>query len=531
MERHYADTWHRREWSAMRSYVLADLGIHRAADAGFPDITLDDARRWIAYDHRFASWDELVRYLAALPAGQRSVTRSPVGVTRGEGDLIERFIARDWDAVIERLGSGGYTTVHAHGQMTDAVLQRIADIPHVTALHLEGSKALTDAGFAAVARMPQLRHLDIGGTRVTDAGMRAIAGLPALEYFGGGGLGISDASGAHLAACPRLAHVDLIWTHTGDGMIAAFAGHAALRHLVTGVRVSDVGLSRLDAIPRYRAWVPAEAEGEREATSVALRGTFSDRGLAELAGLQGLASLFFETRGVVTAAGLAPLAAMSHLGELGGDFHDADMPYIAALPVLRRLSCQDTDASDEGWVALARSRTLAAIWGRRCHGLRDAGFRALSAMPALANLSVSCRNVSDRAVALLPAFPALRELMPMDVPDAGYRHIGRCKRLEKLTLMYCRDTGDEATSHITGLDGLRRYFASYTRITDRTPELLATMRGLQEVEFSAIAGITNAGVAALARAPSLRRVSVGGSPMVTDAVRERFPATIAVQIH
>jgi hypothetical protein len=151
-------------------------------------------------------------------------------------------------------------------------------------------------------------------------------------------------------------------------------------------------------------------------------------------------------------------------------------------------------------------------------------------MPALENLSVSCRNVSDDAVALLPTFPALRELMPMDIPDVGYRHIGKCERLERLTLMYCRDTGDEATGHITGLDRLRRYFASYTRITDRTPELLATMRGLEEIEFSAISGITNAGVAALARAPALRRLSVDGSPRVTPDVRTAFPPGITVRV-
>jgi len=76
------------------------------------------------------------------------------------------------------------------------------------------------------------------------------------------------------------------------------------------------------------------------------------------------------------------------------------MPYIAALPRLRFLMCQDTEASDEGFVALSRSRTLEHLWGRRCY-------------------------VDDEGLSALPRFPALRELMPMDVPDEGYRHIGR----------------------------------------------------------------------------------------------------------
>ena len=71
-------------------------------------------------------------------------------------------------------------------------------------------------------------------------------------------------------------------------------------------------------------------------------------------------------------------------------------------------------------------------------------------MPTLRGLSVSCLNVEDAGIATLPSFPALRELMPMDVPDAGYRHIGKCAELESLVLMYCRDTTDAATEHIPG---------------------------------------------------------------------------------
>ena len=86
----------------------------------------------------------------------------------------------------------------------------------------------------------------------------------------------------------------------------------------------------------------------------------------------------------------------------------------------------------------------------------------------------------------------------MDVPDEGYRHIGKCRGLTSLVLMYCRDTGDAATSHITGLPDLRKYFASYNRVTDRTPEMLATIPSLEEITFDSCAGLTNAGIAALA---------------------------------
>lgn len=231
----------------------------------------------------------------------------------------------------------------------------------------------------------------------------------------------------------------------------------------------------------------------------------------------------------ITAAGVRTLAALPHLESLAFDATDATMPAIAELPRLRRLSCQDTSASDDGFVALSASRTLEHLWGRESLNLSDRGFAALATMPALRTLSVSCRNVSDAAVALLPTFPALRELMPMGVPDEGYRHVGRCESLERLTLMYCRVTGDRATELIAPLRRLHHYFASYTRITDRTPQLLAEMESLEQVELVACAEVTDVGVAALARLPRLRELTLGGCRQVTAAVVSAFGGDVDVE--
>jgi hypothetical protein len=190
--------------------------------------------------------------------------------------------------------------------------------------------------------------------------------------------------------------------------------------------------------------------------------------------------------------------------------------------------CQDTAAGDDGFAALARSRSLEHIWGRRCHNLRRRGFTALAGIPTLKSLSVSCLNVDDEGLSALPRFPALTELMPMDVPDEGYRHVGRCAKLESLVLMYCRESGDRATEHITGLP-LRKYFASYNRITDRTPELLSGMDSLEEITFDTCAGLTDRGVAALARLPRLRKLGLGGMGSVTGAVVRAFGDGVEVR--
>src|SRR5689334_3301234 len=148
-------------------------------------------------------------------------------------------------------------------------------------------------------------------------------------------------------------------------------------------------------------------------------------------------------------------------------------------------------------------------------------------MPALRALSVSCLNVDDEGIAALPSFPALRELMPMDIPDRGYRHIAKCEQLESLVLMYCRDTTDAATEHIVGLPKLTDYFNSYTTITDRTPALLSSMNSLERITFDACHGLTDAGVAALARLPRLRELRVSGRG-ITSEVAKSFPSRVRV---
>ena len=117
--------------------------------------------------------------------------------------------------------------------------------------------------------------------------------------------------------------------------------------------------------------------------------------------------------------------------------------------------------------------------------------------------------------------------MPIDVPDAGYRHIAKCEQLESLILMYCRDTTDAATEHIAELRQLSSYFNSYTTITDRTAELLSGMDSLERITFDTCHGLTTAGVARLARLPKLRELRVSGHGVTADVV-EAFPPGVSV---
>lgn len=117
----------------------------------------------------------------------------------------------------------------------------------------------------------------------------------------------------------------------------------------------------------------------------------------------------------------------------------------------------------------------------------------------------------------------------MDIADEGYRHIGKCVGLEALILMYCRETTDTATEQITGLRNLSYYFNSYTTITDRTPELLSEMDTLERITLDGCHGVTDTGIAKLARLPELKELRVS-SKGVTKALLAMFPASVAVNL-
>jgi len=529
---------HMRAWDAMRRYVRLDLGkTERPQSPEDDEVTLAEAQFLVARAQGFESWEALADFAASVPPEKTTIAAKSVAMYSVDdaGSKQEAARSRDWDETTAVMRERRLSGLHASGQMTDALLERLSRLDHITVLDLEGSKSLTDDGLRHLGRLTGLRHLNVMGCGITDRGLEVLQRLPALESIVLAWTRVTDAGMPHLAACEHLRAVDLSGTQTGDGAIRALAGKRELRDFRSGNEVTDAGLALLHGLPVFKSWQGGEPRMsllrfDAGPNFLMLRGPFTDRGLAQLVGLDGLFALNVDSdRLAITGAGLAPLVDLPHLAWLAFDANDDSMPYIAALPHLRFLMCQDTVAGDDGFVALSRSRSIEHIWGRRCYNLRRRGFMALADMSALRSLSVSCKNVDDVGLSALPRFPALRELMPMDVPDDGYRHVGRCERLESLVLMYCRDTTDLATQHIAELPTLKKYFASYNRITDRTPEILGGMPSLEEIEFDSCAGLTNTGIAVLARLPRLRELRVSGMPKVTGDVAAAFAAHVRVR--
>ena len=508
----------------------------RSSKGGQPYLALHEARELLAREAGFGNW---AAFVAATTAGQRP-PGAPYQINRKDSRMApRRLLAVDeWETLCGVMREQKIAELDASGYMTDAILARVADLEHVTALHLGGSRALTDDGLRHLARMPQLQTLDLSGCQITDRGLEVLAHLPRLRRFQVcWRREVTDAGMAHLASCDELESVDVMGTHSGDGAIRALAGKARLRRFKSGREVSDAGLALLHQLPVFKTWQGGELkyslmDSEAGPTQLTLDGPFTDAGVAMLAGLDGLFALsFFWHTPVLTPNGLAALAALPHLGLLGCEGQlcdDTAMRHISRLPRLRMLQAQGTVATDEGFRALSASPTLEFLWGRDCPNLTGPGFVALSQMPSLKGLGVSCQQVDDASLAALPRFPALRELMPMDVQDDGFRHVGSCGQLRHLWCMYCRETTDVATRYIAGLAALETYYAGKTKITDESLAILSGLTALQRLTFWETAGVTNAGVALLARLPRLEELSLEGLPQVTADVVSAFPPHVHV---
>ena len=518
-----------------------------ASETRLPELAIVDARQMVAHAYGFENWANFAASITQPTADPRSApvflsTRPPFySIDWKENRLSARGpqTRKDWEEIFAVVEEYGISKLEAGG-ITDDAMKGLAELECVTHLNVGGSKGLTDEGAQHLTRMPQLLDLEIGGwhTTLTDRAFEPLRHLTQLRQFKSCWTqGFSDSAAAHLAACDRLESVNVMGSAAGDGLIRALAGKTALRFLDTGRGVTDKGIPDLRHIPAFKKWLGGEIHvglmgASKLPNRLMIDGEFTDAGLAALDELEGVAALsFFWHSKAFTPAGLEPLRRLPRLEVFGIDGDqcgDEAMRQIAAIPRLRQLQAQGATAGDAGWEALSRSQTLEYIWGRECPNFGSRGFTALADLPSLRGMGISCKLVEDSALAALRRFRELRQFVSIDVTDAGFRHVGECEKLESLYCMYCRDTGDAATEHISGLQKLRTYYAGMTQITDRSLEILGRMETFENLEFWQCMAITDAGVTHLAALPRLQRIEIHNSPKVSRNITQLFRDTVRV---
>ncbi len=208
--------------------------------------------------------------------------------------VIDRFGVDLFSSVI-KVELGGERT-------TDREMMRVGNLTRLEYLSVVGGGRLGTGGFKHLARLTNLRRLDLRSTSITDAGLSCVAGLDNLQELDLSTCGeLTDAGLAHLKALRRLVKLVLEQTAITDNGIEFIENLTSLRELyLNGDSITDEGLARLKALNRL------EVLGAHDCTAI------TDSGLVHLAGLSRLKALAL-SRSQVTDAGLRSLKGLTQL--------------------------------------------------------------------------------------------------------------------------------------------------------------------------------------------------------------------------
>jgi len=94
-------------------------------------------------------------------------------------------------------------------QVTNAGLKSIAGLKDLETLDLGWTKDVGDAGLPLLTKLPNLRVLGLGGTKVTDAGLPILASIKSLKEVKLGATAVTDRGFASLEACKGLEKIAL----------------------------------------------------------------------------------------------------------------------------------------------------------------------------------------------------------------------------------------------------------------------------------------------------------------------------------
>ncbi len=484
--------------------LLAAWRSGASADAPHTAPRLRDAQRAIAQQYGFDSWDALRGHVETIsgPAHRAPRTRKDV---LDYDDPVPDVVALDEPltmAVVQRLIEQGVSGVKIGPKVPADGLSQLAAVTTLRRIDLAWRGDLLDGDVKFLEAMPWLTALSLARcSQITDRTIERLRNHQHLE------------------------RINLQWTDTGDAAIAALAGKRLLSRMLVGARLTDAGAARLRDFPAF-----AESQARDAFLAVSSARALTDEALAAIGSLEGVVALDLHMSAFgsphYTAHGVAHLRRMASLEEL--NFHgalatDDVLAAIATIPRLRWLHCQDPVAGDEGFIALATCTSLESLASRVCRRMTDRGFAAIARLPSLRRLDLGGPRIPDAAMAHLAEAPALVDLDPIMFGDAAFEHIARIPRLERLTNMYNRSTGDGATRFLRAHPTLMHYSAFGTQITDESLHILAGIPHLATVAFTNCDFITDEGLRELATLPTLRRVSDGSCVRVTGAWLTSMP--------
>ncbi len=228
--------------------------------------------------------------------------------------------------------------------LTHDSFKQISRLTGLKTLTLDGTDADDrDVEFIST-RMPSLKSLNLGYTKITDRAMASIAKMRSLRSLSLQKNAISAKGLTHLAKNQTLAEIDFKATSINDDALPILSRISSLSVLnFAKTKISDKGLSHLLTLPSIR--------------KLDLSGT------------------------AVTDSGVRDV--------------------LAKLKNLEELNLSGTKVTDAGLAHLTNLKHLRKLWLRELHAVSDASVPALSGLSSLVDLELQKTNITQRGIQIL----------------------------------------------------------------------------------------------------------------------------------
>ena len=263
--------------------------------------------------------------------------------------------------------AGGVLTREEHGRglfvdlrgswVTDSDLTELAKLPDLRRLDLSLTR-ITDHGMKGLTPVPSLTDLDLSfAESITDGGLSAIKNWKHLKRLSVRGTKITDMTIQYLSALTSLESLDIGFVQVTDVGLDALTALVNLKELtVGGNKLTDAGLQQLRQLPQLTF---LDLSGSQRTDSGIWAVSLTGPGVDAIATLKNLRHLRLSGT-LITARGLEKLKglkALERLDLLGCQrVSDDAVPILAGLPGLKIVDLTATAISKQGLAALHKAK-------------------------------------------------------------------------------------------------------------------------------------------------------------------------------
>jgi len=223
-------------------------------------------------------------------------------------------------------------------RVSDHGMRMLRSAPGIVELNLYYTELITDEGLSAVKGWKHLKRLNLRGTKITDKTLEMLATVPTLESLDIGFAEITDVGLDHLALLPNLRELT-----------------------IGGNKLTDDGVQLLRQIPQLTY---LDLSGQQRTDSGLWSITLTDSGLESVATLNALKELRLSGT-TVSARGLQKLKALDKLERLTLQncrrVADSAVPVLSAFSKLRVLDVKGTALTADGIAQLQKALPQAQI--------------------------------------------------------------------------------------------------------------------------------------------------------------------------